>query len=173
MLCVIPGDPKTPVTVAFERFPFTYPDGRHNAETLLVHPVTGATSYHLRKLASVGLVEETGQPRSGAGGRPTECTAGWRDAAGDPDAEAASDWLRRYYLALRRAIRKVAGRIVATRLAGRRELERLHPQPLPASLAAFGADVGLFVRIARPATDRRRGRQQGSPGLPLRIPVAG
>src|SRR6478609_3575831 len=59
------------------------------AETLDTN--TGATSYHLRKLASVGLVEETGQGR----GRErwwraaTEMHA-WteRDVAGDPDAEA-------------------------------------------------------------------------------------
>ncbi len=29
------------VPVAYERFPFVYPDGPHNAETLLVHPTTG------------------------------------------------------------------------------------------------------------------------------------
>ncbi|MFL5686360.1 MAG: helix-turn-helix domain-containing protein [Chloroflexota bacterium] len=61
---------------------------------------TGATSYHLRKLASVGLVEET------EGGRGKErwwrastVSHEWRerDLAGDPDAEAASDWLRRHY----------------------------------------------------------------------------
>jgi DNA-binding transcriptional ArsR family regulator len=63
---------------------------------------TGATSYHLRKLASVGLVVETGDGR----GRERWWKAatemhGWQqsDAAGDPDAEAASDWLRRHYLA--------------------------------------------------------------------------
>ncbi|AKT42104.1 hypothetical protein [Chondromyces crocatus] len=28
-------------TIAVDAFPFTYPDGTHNAETLLVHPVTG------------------------------------------------------------------------------------------------------------------------------------
>jgi hypothetical protein len=27
--------------IAYERFPFVYPDGPHNAETLLVHPATG------------------------------------------------------------------------------------------------------------------------------------
>lgn len=30
------------VTVTAEALPFTYPDGAHNCETLLVHPVTGA-----------------------------------------------------------------------------------------------------------------------------------
>jgi DNA-binding transcriptional ArsR family regulator len=69
------------------------------AETLATN--TGATSYHLRKLASVGLVEETEQGR----GRERWWRAatemhGWteRDVAGDPDGAAASDWLRRYYL---------------------------------------------------------------------------
>ena len=62
---------------------------------------TGATSYHLRKLASVGLVEETedgrGRERWWRASTPSH---GWteRDVAGDADAEAASDWLRRHYL---------------------------------------------------------------------------
>ena len=62
---------------------------------------TGATSYHLRKLASVGLVEETGEGH----GRERWWRAATamhsftqRDAVGDPDAQAAADWLRRYYL---------------------------------------------------------------------------
>lgn len=62
---------------------------------------TGATSYHLRKLESVGLVEETGEGR----GRErwwrasTEMHAFTQgDVAYDPDAQAAADWLRRYYL---------------------------------------------------------------------------
>ena len=69
---------------------------------------TGATSYHLRKLASVGLVEETddGRGRERWWRAATEMH-GWteRDVAGDPDAQAATDWLRRHYLALlRRAL---------------------------------------------------------------------
>jgi DNA-binding transcriptional ArsR family regulator len=62
---------------------------------------TGATSYHLRRLASVGLVEETddgrGRERWWRASTPSH---GWteRDVAGDPDAVAASDWLRRHYL---------------------------------------------------------------------------
>jgi DNA-binding transcriptional ArsR family regulator len=62
---------------------------------------SGATSYHLRKLASVGLVEETDQGR----GRERWWRAAtemhsWteRDVAGDPDGQAATDWLRRQYL---------------------------------------------------------------------------
>jgi hypothetical protein len=61
---------------------------------------TGATSYHLRKLAEVGLVTETGD---GTGKQrfwaPAQDAHGWSDAsvAGDPDAEAASGWLRQHY----------------------------------------------------------------------------
>lgn len=68
------------------------------AETLATN--TGATSYHLRKLASVGLVEETGEGR----GRERWWRAAtqmhsWTEAdvAHDPDGRAATDWLRRSY----------------------------------------------------------------------------
>ena len=57
---------------------------------------TGATSYHLRRLADVGLVKED----SGGRGRerwwrPAHDVTSWeRDwYAGDPDALAAADWL--------------------------------------------------------------------------------
>ena len=62
---------------------------------------TGATSYHLRKLASVGLVEETDEGRGRERWwRASTASHEWteRDVAGDPDAEAASDWLKRHYL---------------------------------------------------------------------------
>jgi len=62
---------------------------------------TGATSYHLRRLESVGLVEETGEGR----GRERWWRAATqqhaftqRDVAYDPDGQAAADWLRRHYL---------------------------------------------------------------------------
>ena len=63
---------------------------------------TGATSYHLRQLADVGLVTE----QQGAGrGRERwwraahEMSSWQRDAfAGDPDATAAADWLDSYAL---------------------------------------------------------------------------
>jgi DNA-binding transcriptional ArsR family regulator len=62
---------------------------------------TGATSYHLRKLASVGLVTETddGKGRERWWRASTDAHE-WRerDVAGDPDATAASDWLKRHYL---------------------------------------------------------------------------
>ncbi|MBM4362412.1 MAG: hypothetical protein FJ104_07005, partial [Deltaproteobacteria bacterium] len=35
------GSPVGTVSVTYDRFDFTYPDGSHNAETLLVHPRTG------------------------------------------------------------------------------------------------------------------------------------
>jgi DNA-binding transcriptional ArsR family regulator len=63
---------------------------------------SGATSYHLRQLAEVGLVEE--DPELGnarerwwrAGHRGTT----WRelDFAGDPDDRAAAEWLVRHYV---------------------------------------------------------------------------
>jgi DNA-binding transcriptional ArsR family regulator len=62
---------------------------------------TGATSYHLRKLESVGIVEETGEGhgRERWWRASTEMhTFTQRDVAYDPDGQAAADWLRRYYL---------------------------------------------------------------------------
>src|SRR4051794_26153986 len=61
---------------------------------------TGATSYHLRQLAEVGLVED--DPDAGFGRerwwRPAHDVSTWhRDAfAGDPDATAAADWLNNF-----------------------------------------------------------------------------
>ena len=62
---------------------------------------TGATSYHLRKLESVGIVDETG----GGHGRERWWRASTeshsftqRDVAYDADGQAAADWLRRFYL---------------------------------------------------------------------------
>lgn len=62
---------------------------------------TGATSYHLRKLAAVGLVEETGEGRGRERWwRPTTDRHNWTDEAteDDPDARAAAGWLREHYL---------------------------------------------------------------------------
>ncbi|MCS5713215.1 winged helix-turn-helix domain-containing protein [Herbiconiux sp. CPCC 205716] len=62
---------------------------------------TGATSYHLRALESVGLVADTGE---GVGKRRLWRAAtdshSWAesDFADDPDARAALDWLQRDYL---------------------------------------------------------------------------
>jgi len=62
---------------------------------------TGATSYHLRKLESVGLVEDTGE---GEGKRRLWQAASrshsWTrsDFAGDEDAETSLGWLTRDYV---------------------------------------------------------------------------
>jgi DNA-binding transcriptional ArsR family regulator len=62
---------------------------------------SGATSYHLRKLAEVGLVEDTGE---GEGKRRLWRAASsytqWQpsDFAGDEDSESALNWLSRDYL---------------------------------------------------------------------------
>jgi len=71
---------------------------------------TGATSYHLRKLDEVGLVEESAAPADAAPGRggrqrwwkPTTDRHSFvaSDVAGDPDAIAAHNWLERHYLQL-------------------------------------------------------------------------
>jgi predicted ArsR family transcriptional regulator len=58
---------------------------------------TGATSYHLRRLAAVGLVEETGAGRGRERWwRATTQMHSWTDEAaeGDPDTQAAARWLR-------------------------------------------------------------------------------
>jgi predicted ArsR family transcriptional regulator len=73
--------------------------------TALAHALatnTGATSYHLRRLASVGLVEETDEGRGRERWwRAASAAHAWRarDVEGDPDARAASEWLEHHYLA--------------------------------------------------------------------------
>lgn len=64
---------------------------------------TGATSYHLRKLEEVGLVEDTGE----GGGRrrewrPTSRSHSWTasDFEGDEDARTSMGWLTRDYVRL-------------------------------------------------------------------------
>ncbi|MFI7599712.1 helix-turn-helix domain-containing protein [Actinoplanes sp. NPDC049681] len=63
---------------------------------------TGATSYHLRQLADVGLVLEEERPGRGRERwwRSAHDMTSWqRDAfAGDPDATAAADWLEGSWL---------------------------------------------------------------------------
>lgn len=71
--------------------------------TVLAHALetnTGATSYHLRKLAEVGLVleEEGGVGRERWWRAAHELTTlSLRDLEGDPDAEAAFAWLKSEY----------------------------------------------------------------------------
>jgi DNA-binding transcriptional ArsR family regulator len=63
---------------------------------------TGATSYHLRQLAAVGLVVE--EEQAGAGRqrwwRAAQHSHGWldKDVRDDPDDRAAADWLSGHYL---------------------------------------------------------------------------
>jgi DNA-binding MarR family transcriptional regulator len=62
---------------------------------------TGATSYHLRKLAAVGLVEETGEGHGRERWwRPSTEVHEWTDEVteGDRDAQAAAGWLREHYI---------------------------------------------------------------------------
>ncbi len=62
---------------------------------------TGATSYHLRKLAAVDLVEETDEGRGRERWwRASTAFHEWDDEAaeGDPDARSAAGWLREHYL---------------------------------------------------------------------------
>jgi DNA-binding transcriptional ArsR family regulator len=80
--------------------------------TSLAHELgtnTGATSYHLRQLADVGLVVEEARPGGGAA-RPGSGRQRWWRAvheasvwnrsqyADDPDADAAAGWLEAYQL---------------------------------------------------------------------------
>lgn len=66
-----------------------------------LHTNSGATSYHLRKLESVGLVEDTDE---GVGKqrlwRASTQSHGWDNSqfAGDDDAETALAWLLRDYV---------------------------------------------------------------------------
>lgn len=76
--------------------PSTATDLAHQLETN-----TGVTSYHLRQLAEVGLVEDTG----GGHGRRREWRAtsrshSWQmsDFADDEDAQASMGWLTRDYV---------------------------------------------------------------------------
>mgnify|MGYP003836506399 CR=1 FL=1 len=73
--------------------------------TALAHELgtnTGATSYHLRKLADVGLVRE--EPARGTGRerwwRSVHQVSSWRGTSfdDDPDARAAADWLNSYFV---------------------------------------------------------------------------
>ena len=62
---------------------------------------SGATSYHLRRLESVGLVTDTGEgegKRACGGPRPTATSTNPSDFADDEDAETALGWLVRDYI---------------------------------------------------------------------------
>ncbi|HEY7597252.1 MAG TPA: helix-turn-helix domain-containing protein [Actinophytocola sp.] len=62
---------------------------------------TGATSYHLRKLAEVGLVEETGEGRGKQRfWAAAQDSHSWRNTRfdADPDDRSAAGWLRQQQL---------------------------------------------------------------------------
>jgi predicted ArsR family transcriptional regulator len=84
------------------------------AESLATN--TGATSYHLRQLAAVGLVVEEERPAAGRQRwwRAAQSSHGWldRDVQDDPDARAAADWLAGHYL---RQFTEMAERWIAER----------------------------------------------------------
>src|SRR5947209_2422058 len=81
-------------------------DGPATATTLarLLNTNTGATSYHLRQLAEVGLVvEETGQNTGKQRfWRAAHDVSTWKptDFDDDPDARAAAEWIEGYQLQL-------------------------------------------------------------------------
>ncbi|MEP7194462.1 MAG: helix-turn-helix domain-containing protein [Actinomycetota bacterium] len=87
--------------------------GPATATTLaaVLHTNSGATSYHLRKLAQVGLVVDSGPGGTRTGRRriwvastesrpQDEGPGGDTDDSDDPDAQAAIGWLARDYLHL-------------------------------------------------------------------------
>ena len=186
-----PQGPRPPPPIAApDRAPAARSGDRHRARRRRSRTNTGATSYHLRKLASVGLVEETdgGHGRERPWRAATEMHA-WteRDVEGDPDARAATDWLRRYYL------RGFIDRY-------ERWLDEQSAWPLdwqdaagasdfalrlsPAGLAAFNAEIeALYERYRADGAGRRRSsrrrshggrRSQGRstrPGLRPRVPA--
>jgi predicted ArsR family transcriptional regulator len=65
---------------------------------------TGATSYHLRQLAAVGLIEDDAQLGEGRERywRATHDVTNWTETsfADDPDERAAADWLTGHHLRL-------------------------------------------------------------------------
>jgi predicted ArsR family transcriptional regulator len=127
---------------------------------------TGATSYHLRQLAEVGLVTED----AGAGhGRERwwrsahDVTSWTRDKfAGDPDAQAASDWLTSTFAhQLAERIEDwnsgIEGEPAEWRSAAvfSDYILRLGPAQLTAMLAELNAVIGRW-RDEEPAPDARQ-----------------
>jgi DNA-binding transcriptional ArsR family regulator len=121
---------------------------------------TGATSYHLRRLAGVGLVTETddGKGRERWWRASTDAHE-WteRDVAGDPEAAAASDWLKRHYLRsfidrYERWLDAAEGESLDWRVAAEFGDTSLHGTP--EDLAAFHRELAeLFDRYRRRSSD--------------------
>lgn len=123
---------------------------------------TGATSYHLRRLAGVGLVTETDDGK----GRERWWRASadqheWTEdeVAGDPEAAAASDWLKRHYLRhfldrYERWLDSADSWPIAWRVAGDSGDTMLSGTP---------DDLAEFQRELQALFDRYRDRSTGSP----------
>jgi hypothetical protein len=58
----LPSDGSVVTITSYESFPFVYPDGSHNAETLLVHPVTGQVFIVLKETGTPAAVYEMPLP---------------------------------------------------------------------------------------------------------------
>jgi DNA-binding transcriptional ArsR family regulator len=120
---------------------------------------TGATSYHLRALAGVGLVTDTGD---GVGKRRVWRAStdehSWSNSAfaGDEDAQAALDWLRRNYI---REFAARAERWLDAEAAWPAEwIDQLgHSDAVltvtPAQLGAFSAELTALVSKYRHSGD--------------------
>lgn len=127
---------------------------------------TGATSYHLRQLAEVGLVAED----AGAGhGRERwwrsahDVTSWERDSfAGDPDAQAASDWLTSNFAhQLAERIEDWNSRVADEPVEWRTATEfsdyilRLGPDQVTAMLAELNSVIDRW-RAEQPGPDARQ-----------------
>ena len=148
--------------------------------TALAHALatnTGATSYHLRRLASVGLVEETDEGRGRERWWRAASTAhAWRarDVEGDPDARAASEWLEHHYLAWfterYEAWLEAQGRVAPRLARGRRDERCARPRHRGSAVGAAGGAArgrgalpGRGSRRVRPAGHRRAARVPHGP----------
>ena len=137
---------------------------------------TGATSYHLRKLAGVGLVEETGEGRGRERWwRPTTHMHEWNDdvTEGDPDAQASAGWLREHYV---RTFVEAADRWLANHDAWPIEWRRLAgSSDYTLSLTAAELDAlmkELWAVVAARRTRRPRPRPQPSAPVIVRTSLA-
>ena len=121
---------------------------------------TGATSYHLRQLAEVGLVCEDDRPAQGRQRwwrAAHQMSNWWRDDfSGDPDATAAADWLNRFAVSRLADHAESWNRAVATESAAWRDAAGLSDYLLtvnPAQLRALLGELHEVVQRHRRAAD--------------------
>jgi hypothetical protein len=127
-------------TVTAEALPFTYPDGSHNAETLLVHPVTGQLVIVTKVSAGASSIYAFPLPLTPGSsvmlskvGQVTAPTGDARFTGGDVHPQGAGVLLRSYTNIFYYAMSK--GSSIANALAGA-------PCTLPAPSEAQGEAVG-------------------------------